>query len=82
MRSATSPLISKSREPEVLIVDFADSAITYRVRVWTSDFAADERLRDRIRSAIYYAFRRHRIEIPYPIQVQFNRGRDVHARDR
>ena len=63
------PLILKSREPEILIVNFADSSITYRVRVWTSDFAADERLRDRIRSAIFYAFRRHRIEIPYPIQV-------------
>ena len=59
-----------SREPEVLLVDFAASAITYRVRVWTTDFAADERIRDRIRSRIYYAFRRHGISIPYPIQVQ------------
>ena len=52
------PLISTAREPEVLLFDFAASAITYRVRVWTTDFAADERLRDRMRSAIYYAFRR------------------------
>ena len=67
------PLISKSREPEILIVDFAASSINYRIRVWTTDFAADERLRDRIRSAVYYAFRRRNIEIPYPMQVQYNR---------
>ena len=64
------PLISSTREAEVLLFDFASSAIMYRVRVWTNDFTADERLRDRIRSAIYYAFRRSGISIPYPIQVE------------
>lgn len=67
------PLILPTRTPEVLIVDFAASAITYRVRVWTADFAADERLQDRIRTAVYYAFRRRAIEIPYPIQVEYSR---------
>jgi small-conductance mechanosensitive channel/CRP-like cAMP-binding protein len=64
------PLISPDHAPEVLLVDFAASAITYRVRVWTTDFSADEKIRDHIRSAIYYAFRRAAIVIPYPIQVQ------------
>jgi CRP-like cAMP-binding protein len=64
------PLLVPTREPEILIVDFAASAITYRVRVWTTDFAADMRVRDRVRSHIYYAFRRSGITIPYPIQVQ------------
>lgn len=67
------PLLVASREPEILIVDFAASAITYRVRVWTTDFAADMRVRDRVRSHIYYAFRRHGITIPYPIQVQIDK---------
>jgi small-conductance mechanosensitive channel/CRP-like cAMP-binding protein len=64
------PLIAPTRQPEVLLTDFAASAIVYRVRTWTADFAGDEQLKDRIRSAIYYAFRRHGIAIPYPIQVQ------------
>jgi small-conductance mechanosensitive channel/CRP-like cAMP-binding protein len=64
------PLIARSREPEILLVDFAASAIVYRIRVWTTDFAVDEQLRDRIRSAVYYAFRRGGIVIPYPIQVE------------
>ncbi len=72
------PLISRSIEPEILLVDFAASAMTYRIRVWTADFATDDRLRDRIRSAVYYAFRRSGIAIPYPIQVEIQKG-DVPA---
>jgi len=64
------PLIDHSRAVEVLIADFAASAITYRARVWATDFGTDEPLRDRMRSQIYYAFRRRGIAIPYPMQVQ------------
>ena len=67
------PLISRSREPEVLLADFAASAIMYRIRVWTTNFAAADQLRDRIRSAVYYAFRRNDITIPYPIQVEIQK---------
>ena len=56
---------------EVLIADFAASSITYLVRVWTADFAADSRVRDAVRSRVYYAFRRNQITIPYPIQVEY-----------
>jgi small-conductance mechanosensitive channel/CRP-like cAMP-binding protein len=66
------PMLVASREPEILIADFSASSITYRVRIWTADFAADMRVRDRVRSHIYYAFRRHGIEIPYPMQVQID----------
>jgi CRP-like cAMP-binding protein len=65
------PFITRSIESEVLIADFAASSIIYRTRVWTTDFlATDERIQDRMRSAIYYAFRRNGITIPYPIQVE------------
>ena len=64
------PLLVQARDPEILIADFAASAITYRIRVWTADFSADMRVRDRVRSHIYYAFRRHGITIPYPTQVE------------
>jgi len=67
------PLISRTKPPEVLLKDFGASAITYRIRAWTADFALDEQIRDRIRSAVYYAFRRGGIEIPYPIQVEIPR---------
>src|SRR5262249_43565076 len=61
------PLVARDRHPEVLVWDFGDSAIKYLIRVWTTDFGADKRLRDRVRTAVYYAFRRRGISIPYPI---------------
>jgi small-conductance mechanosensitive channel/CRP-like cAMP-binding protein len=70
------PLILSEQPIDVLLVDFADSYMTYRVRVWTADFAADELVRDRVRSRVYYAFRRHDIDFPFPVQVHVQETRD------
>ncbi len=59
--------------PEVLLMAFDASAITYRARFWIDDYAVDEASRDEVRTAIYYSFRRHGIDIPWPIQVQFEK---------
>jgi small-conductance mechanosensitive channel len=59
--------------PEVLLVGFDASAINYRVRFWIEDYGADEISRDEVRTAIYYSFQRHDIEIPWPIQIQYER---------
>jgi small-conductance mechanosensitive channel len=64
------PILTHDRPPQVLVVDFAPSAVTYRIRVWTDDFALYEMVTDRVRSLVYYAFRRRGITIPYPVQVQ------------
>src|SRR5581483_137881 len=69
------PLLAADRDPEVLVSDFADSAIKYTVRVWTTDFAADRRVKDRVRTVAYYAFRRRGIMTPYPAQIQMVRDR-------
>ncbi len=71
------PLLAPGRNPEITIADFAASAINYRVWVWTNDFAAEDHVQDRVRSSIYYAFKRQGISIPYPIQVQINRDDSV-----
>ena len=34
---------------------------------------ADEASRDEVRTAIYYSFQRHGVEIPWPIQVEYHR---------
>ena len=59
--------------PDILLQSFDGSAITYRVRFWITDFATDDRARDQVRTALYYAFQRHGIEIPWPIQVEYSR---------
>jgi small-conductance mechanosensitive channel/CRP-like cAMP-binding protein len=68
------PLLMKKPGPEVHLVDFAASALSYRVRFWINDFAADSAALDSVRSAVYYALRRARLEIPYPIHVEYRRN--------
>lgn len=67
-----APGIQHDRPPEVLLAEFGASAVTYHVAFWISDFEAHERARDLVLSRIYYAFRRHGITIPYPIQVEMS----------
>jgi hypothetical protein len=56
-----------------VIADFGGSAIVYRARFWIVDFELDEDIRHDVRSAIYYEFNRRGIEIPWPIQIQYER---------
>jgi len=64
----------KTPAPHVILASFDSSAINYRVRFWIEDYESDEAARDEVRTAIYYAFARHSIEIPWPIQVQYEKS--------
>ena len=68
----SAPELSRERAPEVLLADFGNSSMLYRVRFWVNDFETDERSKDLVRSLIYYAFKRNNITIPYPIQVEMS----------
>ena len=70
---ANEPRVLKTPAPEIVIADFGSSAVIYRARFWIDDYAVDVSARDGVRSAIYYALKRHRIEIPFPVQVQYAR---------
>lgn len=70
---ANCPLVLEAPAPDAMIHAFADSSIVYRVRFWTETFELDEEAKDQVRSSLYYAFKRHGIEIPYPIQVEFSK---------
>jgi small-conductance mechanosensitive channel/CRP-like cAMP-binding protein len=65
-----APLALTTPAPDILVADFGASAVIYLVRFWINDFAKDTAARDEVRSAIYYALRRHRFEIPFPIQTE------------
>jgi small-conductance mechanosensitive channel len=71
MRHSSRVLTAPS--PDVLLQTFDASAITYRARFWIADYATDEPSKDEVRTAIYYSFQRHGIEIPWPIQVQYEK---------
>jgi small-conductance mechanosensitive channel/CRP-like cAMP-binding protein len=68
-----APLILAAPPPSIILHDFGASAIVYRIQFWVSDYSIDNQARDQVRSNIWYSFRRHNIEIPYPIQVQYER---------
>jgi CRP-like cAMP-binding protein len=67
------PLALASPPPDVLLLEFAGSSITYRTRFWIDDYDKDDVAMDQVRSAIFYEFSRRNIEIPYPIQVEYSR---------
>ena len=71
---ANSPRALKIPAPDVILGAFDSSAITYRARFWIEDYERDEAARDQVRTAIYYTFARQGIEIPWPIQVQYERA--------
>jgi hypothetical protein len=67
------PRILASPAPDVLLHAFDGSAITYRIRFWIADYEFDDEARDQARTAIFYAFGRLGIEIPWPIEVGYSR---------
>ncbi len=68
-----SSVVLAAPAPEVHIKSFDNSAIAYRAWFWVDDYEKDEAARDDVKTAIYYAFQRHGIEIPWPIQVEYSR---------
>ncbi|MCC6849501.1 MAG: mechanosensitive ion channel [Deltaproteobacteria bacterium] len=50
------------------VVDYGDSAIKYRIRFWIRDYTRQPAVRDAIMSRLWYALRRHDMEIPFPIR--------------
>jgi small-conductance mechanosensitive channel len=71
------PRVLKNPPADVVISDFGGSAIVYRARFWLVEFELDESIRHDVRSAIYYEFHRRGIEIPWPIQIQYERHEHV-----
>ena len=72
-----APLAMTSPAPQVAISAFGDSAINYTALFWVEDYSTDRTARDQVRTNIWYTFRRHNIEIPWPIQVQYERQEPV-----
>lgn len=68
------PQVLRDPPPEVLAWNYSDFAIEYRIKYSIADYGALERVRDRVASSLWYALRRHSIQIPFPT-------RTVHVRD-
>ena len=77
-----APLAMTSPAPEVTVKEFGDSSVDYLAQFWIEDYAVDRRARDQVRTNIWYEFRRRNIEIPWPIQIQYERDEEPVRTDR
>lgn len=55
--------------PDCIVIDFADSAVTYGLRYWINRYDRDTIIDSEVRSRIWYAARRAGLEIPFPIRT-------------
>ena len=55
--------------PQVFAWQYGDYAIKYRVRYYLGDYGMQETVRDTLVSSLWYALRRHAIDIPFPTQT-------------
>ena len=77
-----APLPIRAPEPKVLVHGFGDSAINYTAYFWVNDYGTEREARDQVRTNIWYEFRRRNIEIPWPIQIQYERNEEPVWSDR
>jgi CRP-like cAMP-binding protein len=70
---ANSPLVMKAPAPTIVINAFGASSVDYLAQFWIEDYAFDRSAKDQVRTNVWYTLRRHNIEIPYPIQIQYER---------
>ncbi len=54
--------------PMVYLAAYADSAITFTIKFFIRDFARLDPIQSAVMDRLWYAFRRERISIPFPIQ--------------
>ena len=78
------PRVLKNPAPRALQVKYGDSAIEYSLRYWIADPMSNIGIVSEVNQAIWTAFKREGIEIPFPQQVNTIReqpslmsGRDV-----
>lgn len=63
-----APGVVESPSPEVFLESYGDSAIVYRLRVWTLQVSGLTRFQDSVLSRVWYRLQRQGIAIPFPIR--------------
>lgn len=66
----TVPRVLRQPAPKALLLSYGDSAINYALRFWIANPMDNVGICSEVNQAIWTAFAREGIEIPYPQQVQ------------
>lgn len=64
-----SPGVVAAPAPETFVESYGDSAIVYRMRVWTQQIAGLTRFQDGVLSRVWYALQRAGIPVPFPMRT-------------
>jgi small-conductance mechanosensitive channel len=67
----TVPKVLPTPPPKALLLNYGDSAIHYALRFWIANPMDNVGICSDVNQAIWQAFRRDGIEIPFPQQVQY-----------
>ena len=65
---ASIPNVAREKAPIVRIGEFAESSIVYEVLYWVKDYMWVPDLDATIRQHAWYIYRRHDVDIPFPIR--------------
>lgn len=76
------PQLVRDPAPVLRIIAFGDFAITYEVRYWVPDYPSYRTIEGEINRLIWYHFKRHGIEIPFPIRNVYLHQADAVAAQR
>lgn len=63
------PELAREPSPSIRPIGYRDSAVEYEVRYWVRAYEDWRRAEGEIYRLIWYHFRRHSLEIPYPIRT-------------
>ena len=66
-----SPRVLNHPPPRALLMSYGDSAVNYSLRFWIADPMQNITTCSEVQAAIWTAFKRSGIEIPFPQQVQY-----------
>lgn len=64
-----APGVVAAPAPETFVESYGDSAIVYRLRVWTQQIAGLTRFQDGVLTRVWYALQRAGISVPFPIRT-------------
>jgi small-conductance mechanosensitive channel/CRP-like cAMP-binding protein len=70
--------VMKEPSPSLRVVAYGESAVTYEIRYFVARYEDYRTAEGEVNRLIWYYFRRHGIDIPYPIRTVHLHNADVH----
>ena len=79
---ADTPHVLRKPVPTLILENYNDFSVDYRIRFWIKDFGRCERILDSFTSLLYYRMKREGLAIPFPIQdLRLSQAQKIAERD-